>query len=158
MIIHFVGDTGKGKLSGDHKSWIGPCPLRGWLARQGAVFSSAPACFMARLAAMMRSDMVTSNRPSVDGAFRSRFPVPRPVARLGGGAYDQGPPHARRADRGDRRDHAAVPGGSSRRQFPAADRWRLWSGFLVDNVDAQATGRPLLTLAAECLLVGSKAQ
>ncbi len=44
------------------------------------------------------------------------------------------------------------------RQFPAADRWRLWSGFLVDNVDAQATGHPLLTLAAECLLVGSKAQ
>jgi len=127
MIIHFVGDTGKGKLSGDHKSWIGPCPLRGWLAWQGPVFSSAPACFMARLAAMMRSDMVTSNRPSVDGAFRSRFPVPRPC-------------------------------GSSRRQFPAADRWRLWSGFLVDNVDAQATGRPLLTLAAECLLVGSKAQ
>ena len=30
--------------------------------------------------------------------------------------------------------------------------------LLVDNVDAYATARPLLTPVAECLLVGSKAQ
>ena len=93
---------------------------------------------MARLAAMMRSDMVTSNRPSIDGAFRSRFPVPRPVARLGVGGDTVGArgaaAHAIRVTHTP--DVLTEETAETMRQFPAADRWRLWNGFRVDNVDA----------------------